>query len=174
MAVRREDFVMREGFELVPDGLGDDTRRDPGSPRAWRGLTACDRTLLEEWMGSIRQEVLELHTDVPVGCIPEVDVADLGEFVRDRVAESHPLRIDVCVRRSTGWVIAELKPDAGYKALGQVLCYGFWAPHCCGVLRAAGLVVVTDRVQEAIRPVYEAHGVSVVELGDVFEEGFED
>lgn len=173
MAFRREDFVMRGGFELVKDGLGEATRRDIGSPRGWRGLTACDKALLEAWVGKIRQDLFELHTDVPVGCVPEVDGREVGEFVKCRIAESHPLRIDACVRRSTGWSVVELKGDAGYKALGQVLCYGFWAPRCCGVLSEPALVVVTDRVQEALRPVYAAFGVTVEEVGDVFGEGFE-
>lgn len=173
MEMRGEDFVMREGFELVKDGLGEGTRRDPGSPRGWRGLTACDRTLLAAWVGLIRQDLLELHTDVLVGCVPEVDAVEVGEFVRCQIASNHPLRIDACVRRSTGWQVVEVKGDAGYKALGQVLCYGFWAPRCCGVLSEPSLVVVTDRVQEALRPVYAAYGVRVEEVGDVFGEGFE-
>lgn len=156
---------MRGGFEVVKDGLGEATRRDPGSPRGWRGLTACDRTLLAAWVGLIRGDLVELHSDVPVGCVPEVDGREVGELIKCQIAESHPLRIDVCVLRSGGWSVVELKNDAGYKALGQVLCYGFWAARCCGVLADASLVVVTDRVQEALRPVYAAYGVTVEEVG---------
>ena len=170
MAMRREDFVMRGGFELVIDGLNEDTRRSPDVPREWKGLTSVDRRLLDRWMDEIRQDVLELHTDVPVGIVPEVDGGEVSEFIRTQIASSHPLRIDACVLRSTGWLVAEMKPDAGYKALGQVLSYSFWAPRCCGVLHSARAVVVTDRAQEAIRPVYEFLGVGLIEVGGPEEE----
>jgi hypothetical protein len=166
MVFRREDFVMRGGFELVKEGLGASTLRDAGQPRGWRGLTFADRTLLEAWVDLNRVEVLELHTDVPVGCIPEVDVAEVGRFQKEQICCAHPLRIDACVLRSDGWLVIEVKADAGYKAMGQVLCYGFWASRCIRALAEPRLLVVTDRVQEAIRPVYASFGVEVAEVGE--------
>lgn len=170
MAVRREDFVMRKGFTCVKDGLGEKTRRSLGFPRGWRGLTASDKGLLNRWLHAECSDLIEFHTDVPVGCVPEVDGREVSQFIRDQISHSHPLRIDACVLRSSGWKVIEVKADAGYKALGQVLCYGFWAPRCCGVLAEAELMVVTDHCQEALRPVYEAFGVGLGEVGRGFGE----
>jgi hypothetical protein len=78
---------------------------------------------------------------------------------------AYALRIDAVVEVDGAWWVVEVKPDAGYVGLGQVLAYGFYAPFTYRELEGCGLAVVTDAVQPAIGPVYAQHGVSVWEVG---------
>ena len=165
-----EPVRMRKGFSVVHGDLGEHTRRSLAYPRGWRGLTACDCVLLSGWLNGVAGELEEFHTDVRVGCIPGIDDVGMDEFTRDQMSANHPLRMDAVVRLGKSWIIAECKPDAGYQALGQVLCYAFWGPHCIPCLVGARKVVVTDRVQEALRPVYELYGVEVVEVPGVLSD----
>jgi hypothetical protein len=162
-----EPVRMRKGFSVVHGDLGEATRRSLAYPRGWRGLSACDCVLLSGWLHGVSWELEEFHTDVRVGCIPGIDDVGMDEFTRDQISANHPLRIDAVVKLQGKWSIAECKPDAGYQALGQVLCYWHWAPICIPVLLGARAVVVTDRVQEALRPVYERYGVEVIEVPGV-------
>jgi len=165
--VKVDTFGLRSGFKLFREGLGDSTLRDLRVPTRWRGLTADDNTILSAWLGSIGDDVRELHTDVPVGLVPVLEHFMDDPFMRNQIASNHPLRIDACVRRSDGWFVCEVKPDAGYKALGQILCYLFWAARCLGGLTRASGVVVTDRCQEAVRPLFAEFQIEVVEVGRV-------
>lgn len=82
-------------------------------------------------------------------------------------AECSALRIDALVYGEGRWQILELKPSAGYTAMGQVLTYAYYAVLRAPALAGARLVVVTDHLQEVLRPVYKLHGVECDEVGDV-------
>ncbi len=159
-----EPIVVPDGFRLVEDGLGPGTLRDPTRLRYWRGLSADDAALLYAWVVDRGSDLEELHTDVPCGIAPELEVGPAdGSFAR-YVGKLHPLRIDAVVLLKGRWWIVEVKADAGYTALGQVLVYGWYATRTCVSLAGAALAVVTDRVQECIRPVFAELGVEVWEV----------
>lgn len=167
----REPLIVSEGWELVREGLGEDTLRDPLQPRWWRGLTADDSCLLSAWLYDRVDLVQELHTDVPVGSVPAW-VRDLPwVWQRRHVLGAHPLRIDVVARMGDGWYVLECKPDAGYLAVGQVLTYLHYARVCIGVLERAAGGVITNKCQEVIRPVFERYGLTVFEVGSVVSLG---
>lgn len=162
----REPIVVPDGFRLVENGLGPETARDPGVLRHWRGLSADDACLLHRWVRGRAHNLEELHTDVPVGISPEIDSGPADGYFARYVAKLHPLRIDAVALVKGRWFVLEVKPDAGYIALGQVLVYGWYAVRTNDVLVDAQVAVVTDKVQECIAPVFSQFGVEVFEVGD--------
>lgn len=167
MTGRGEPVVLADGHTLVRDGLGERTRRDLDRPRDWQGLTGCDAALLWAWVDGRRERVVELHTDVEIGSVPSwvYELVDPG--IRRQACSAHPLRVDACALTDEGWLVLEVKPEAGYQALGQILTYWFYGPQCCGCLAGCGAGVVTNRVQPCIAPVFGHFGVAVFEVGEV-------
>lgn len=160
-----EPFVVPDGYRLFEGGLCADTLRDVGCRDGWRGVAEDEAELLERWLEAEGERVWSFHTDVPVGMIP--DAAGLGhdECIERMCCASNPLRIDAVARVDGVWRVIEVKAHAGYQALGQVLTYGFYKTRAHLDLAGAELWVVTDKVQECIRPVYARFGVRVVEVG---------
>lgn len=166
MAIR-EPFVVPDGWRLVMGGVCSETRRDIDYPRSWLGLSADDRCLLQAFLAERREEVQELHTDVAVGLCPGDEDTYETEWMRAYSFKVHPLRIDAVVGFGCGWRVLEMKPDAGYVALGQILCYLFFARLGLPELEPLEGMVVTNRVQGCIAPVFAAQGITVVEVADV-------
>lgn len=163
----KEPVVLFEGHVLVKDGLCSRTVRDLDNPRDWQGLTGSDAALLWSWADSRRGEIVELHTDVELGSVPSWVFSIEDPALRRQACSAHPLRADACVLSQGGWMLLEVKPNAGYQALGQVLTYQFYAGLCCDVLRGCAVGVVTNAVQPCIAPVYTHHGVEIFEVGEV-------
>lgn len=161
----REEIRIPAGHRLVVEGLCGKTLRDPDFPRGWAGLGPDDAYLLRRWVDNSVTRLRCLHTDVPVGVVPVGEGLADNAFVQAQLAVLHPLRIDVCVELVDGWRVCEIKPDAGYVSLGQVLTYQYFACRTCPELAEARAMVLTDRVQEAIRPVFERFDVELVEVG---------
>lgn len=136
-------------------------------PRSWRGISADEAGLLVAHVSRAVPRVDELYTDVVVGCVPADEYHGVGQVHHDLWGSMHPLRIDAVVWAGGRWFIVELKADAGYTALGQLLTYHFWGGLVDERLAGAGLVVVTDECQAVSRPVFEHFGVAVVEYPDV-------
>lgn len=162
----REAITAPDGFRLVR-GPFVDCRRDARRPRQWRGLSAADVALVVAWLAVRDLGELELYTDVTCGVAVELDGAVEPEWLASMAAECSALRIDVIVREAGSWFVIEVKPSAGYTAMGQVLTYGYYAPLRAAALAGARLGVITDRLQEVCRPVYARHDVHVWEVGDV-------
>lgn len=162
----REPFKVPDDFELVQEGMGANTYRDLRSPRFWAGLSGIDRALLWAFVDGAKPAVGELHTDVPLGVIPSWSGTD-GRPDLERLRLSvHPLRVDAVIDLGGQWLVCEVKPDAGYLSLGQVLTYGFYGPICIARLAGCGLLVVTDYVQPAIEPLFVRYDVGVAEVGE--------
>lgn len=162
----REAFRVPDDFELVREGMGANTFRDLRSPRFWAGLSGIDRALLWAFVDGVKPAVRELHTDVPLGVIPKWSGAD-GDAALERLRLSvHPLRVDAVVNLNGQWFVCEVKPDAGYLCLGQVLTYEFYAPICIARLAGCARLVVTDYAQGAIAPLFERYDVGVAEVGE--------
>ena len=163
----REPVVLFTGHVLVKDGLCEKTRRAIDNPRDWQGLTGSDAAILWSWADGRRGEILELHTDVELGSVPSWVFSIEDPALRRQACSAHPLRADAVVLLTGGWILLEVKPNAGYQALGQVLTYLFYAPVCCEVLVGCSAGVVTNAVQPCIAPVYAHHGVEIFEVGEV-------
>lgn len=128
------------------------------------GLSNRDRTLLQRFLGSLREDPDELHTHVPVGRLPAVDDAELDAFTRKQIESLWPRRIDAMLRFGSEWWLVECKPDANHYVLGQLLCYWYWLSRDCPKISCRRLVLVTDVCDPEVLPVLERCGVSVLEL----------
>lgn len=159
-----EPIVVPDGFRLVENGLGPETLRDSMVKRHWRGLSADDADLLARWVEQRGDELEELHTDVPCGMVLEVDAGPVGGYLARYVDKCSPLRIDAVALVKARWWVLEVKPDAGYMALGQVLVYIWYASRTNAALADARVGVVTDKVQACIAPVFDQFGVKVFEV----------
>lgn len=162
----REPIIVPDGFVLFEGGLNAGTLRDPRKLRYWRGLSADEAGLLYQWVESLGGGLEELHTDVPVGFVPDTSGMDVPSYIDRMCRANHPLRMDAVAKVSGAWLVVEVKRRAGYQALGQVLTYGYYAHLASKDLVGAGLLVVTDSVQECIRPVFGLFGVATAEVGD--------
>lgn len=159
-----EAFVVPDGYRLFEGGLNAGTLRDPKVLRYWRGLAADETALLFGWVRKFGDDLQELHTDVPVGMIPDTSGSEVPGWMDRMCCASHPLRIDAVVKLLGVWWVIEVKVNAGYQALGQVLTYGHYAHLASPQLGKVSLGIVTDDVQECIRPVFECFGVRVWEV----------
>ncbi len=165
--VIREPFVVPEGWTLIRGGVCAETERDLDFPRSWLGLSADDRCLLQAFLAANREDVVELHTDVAVGLCPGDEEVYPSEWSRAYSLKVHPLRVDAVVQFREGWRVLEMKPDAGYVALGQILCYLFFSRLGFSELEPLEGIVVTNRCQGCVLPVFEQEGITVAEVGDV-------
>lgn len=155
-----------DGFSLVT-GDFDGCRRDCTRSRTWAGLSAQDIALLVAWMDQFAPAGAELYTDVMCGFSVELPGEDPPAWLDKMAAKISALRIDAIISSPAGWQLLEMKPQAGYVAMGQILTYAYFAPFLRAELRDARLVIVTDCVHEVCRPVYAACGVEVDEVGEV-------
>jgi len=166
----RETSRVGQAFTLVRDGLGRRSRRDVAYPRSWAGLSVGDLGLLCAHVARVTPKITELHTDVVLGSVP----ADQGEWAtewhRKHWRSIHPLRVDAVAWSGRSWTLIEIKPDAGYVALGQLMTYNYWASKCLECLRGCKLAVVTDGCQSVVRPVYEQFGIEIYEYPDAVGE----
>lgn len=140
------------------------TRRDLLYPRSWQGLSEFDRALLVRFLGELGVEPDELHTGVPVGTRPVVDVDEDDEKMQATIAGLYPRRVDAALRFGSGWWLVECKRDAQHYVLGQVLAYTFWWQRDLTHLRLDRVIVVTDRADRDLVPILVGMGISVIEV----------
>ncbi len=148
-------------------GLTDDTKRDIDNPRHWRGLAGDDAALLATWIDRLEVKPDELHTGIAVGPLPEIP----AEINTPRLAAvqvgTSSWRVDAAVRFGAKWWLIECKPDAGHKALGQLIFYRWWWQQQPGYPVAERFVILTDECDSDFIPVFETYGVEVIKLGEV-------
>ena len=102
--------------------------------------------------------------DVRVGKAVEVPSGQ-PEWMHKFAEYSTRKRIDMVWRKGIDYWVVEAKPKAGVVALGQVIYYteGFRKEYqVAGVIRPA---IITDVVDEDVRPIFDAIGVIVFEVG---------
>ena len=148
-------------------GLTDDTRRDIGNPRHWRGLAGDDAALLATWLDRLEDEPDELHTGIAVGPLPEIPVEFSTPRLKAVQVGTSSWRVDAAVRFGAKWWLIECKPDASHYALGQLLFYRWWWQQHPGYPIVERLVVLTDECDADMIPVFETYGVEVIQLGEV-------
>lgn len=148
-------------------GLTDDTLRDIGNPRHWRGLAGDDAALLATWIAGLEVKPDELHTGIAVGPLPEIPI----HIETPRLAAVHvgvsSWRVDAAVRFGEEWWLIECKPDAGHQALGQMIFYRWWWERQSGYPEATRFIVLTDECDYDFIPVFEWNGIEVIRLGEV-------
>lgn len=159
------DAASAAGVEISL-GPSAETLRDVAAPRRWLGLAYRDRRLLELFVGGLGVVPDELHTHVPVGTQRVLPGLPLGDEAQRIVQGCWPRRIDAVMRFGVEWWLVECKPDANHYCLGQVLCYVFWWQRDCPGRDLSQVLVVTDVCDRDVLPVFDACGVSVVEVGD--------
>lgn len=152
-----------EAFRLVAGELGDATSRSRAYPRHWQGIGGADAAILAVWLAAVGDEVAEFHTDVLCGAVPVAESEGLDPELDRLIGSMNPLRMDLVARWRDAWWVVEIKPDAGYIALGQVMTYWYYAPLCYLELVGCGAAVLTDRVQPVIEPVFRANGITIIE-----------
>ncbi len=164
MVNRKEKSIAPYGFEVHKCELSPEKRLPVTHRGRWPGLTAIDGAIFEAFVIANQESIQEIYTDVPCGLCalpPEWMRNDAG---RRQLEAIYPLRIDAIVKAGGIWHVVEVKPDAGYGSLGQVLTYIYWAKLTCPDLAEAMPCVVTDRVQDAVKPVFEQLNVTVFEV----------
>jgi len=136
-------------------------------PFRWAGLSPTDRTLLEVYVERMARKPDAIHTHVAVGTIPVYHEDGDDPVIRAQLEACWPRRIDAVLRWGRKYQLVECKPDANHYVLGQLLCYVYWWLEHCHDLPEPQAVLVTDRCDPDVKPVVEALGVRVVEVGDI-------
>jgi hypothetical protein len=144
-----------------------------GSPRLtayqWPGLSADDSVLLQCLIARLGDDLNALWVSVPVS-VPDLPAGVAPGCAMARCFEAKWSRkIDAVLLIRGEWAIVELKPCAGPYALGQVLAYWGLGIAAWRELDHATAAVVTDVADADVRPIYEACGVGLVELGECLE-----
>jgi len=148
-------------------GWSDDTLRDIGNPRHWRGLAGDDAALLATWLAGLDVKPDELHTGIAVGRLPEIPPdLDTARLRAVQVGTSS-WRVDAACRFGEQWRLIECKPDAGHQALGQLIFYRWWWQQQPGYPIIERSVVLTDVCDRDMIPVFETYRIEVIQLGEV-------
>jgi hypothetical protein len=132
-------------------------------------LSVNEATLLAVWLARMKVGPDEVYTHVPVGPMAG-GAADDEDSPEGRMARAiYPRRIDAVFRFGDRWWLVEAKLAASHQALGQVLLYrDLWGlGEDLPILDR--VVVLTDLLCADCRSVYRAHGVDVVEVGELFD-----
>ncbi len=142
-------------------------RADLGNRRSWKGLYGDDLALLSKHVKAGLFVPDELFCYVGCGALPEglSDVYSGGRW--QKLTETYLKRCDVVARFGDGWCVVEIKPSAGYVALGQVLTYGRLCRARYPVLRRCRLGIVTDREDPDVTPLFAEHQITIWRLPDV-------
>lgn len=142
-----------------------------GDPARWPGLTGDECTLLLAWLSLCDEGVEHIWTGVPCGLVPVLE-GDGSDDARLRISESvYALRMDCVYCGPGGWGLIEIKRDAGYAALGQVLTYAYYAGRMRSELADARRMVVASAMAEWAKPVYAAYGVEWFVIEGSLESG---
>ena len=87
------------------------------------------------------------------------------EWLRKYAKINYTKRIDVVGRSVGRWWVIECKPGASYWALGQVIFYSWAFGNEIRDDKEIIPVVITDVVDEDLRPLFDLAGVLVLEVG---------
>jgi len=160
-----EPMSVTDGWQPVRSGLTRANQRDPGEPLHWQGLGVQDVDLLVSFVSRWRPPIEVLHTDVELGLCPEIDGV-LGDDRESRLLKGmYALRVDACFYLDGDVYVCEVKPDAGYVAMGQVIVYRHFGRKYAAGLENCMAAVVTDSLQPGFAEVFEENKVRVLEVG---------
>lgn len=148
-------------------GLTNETLRDIGNPRHWRGLAGDDAALLATWIAGLKVKPDELHTGIAVGRLPEIPAEILKPMLAKVQAGTSSWRVDAVARFGAEWWLIECKPDAGHQALGQLIFYRWWWLEQGDYPIIERTVVLTDECDRDMLPVFETYRIEVIQLGEV-------
>jgi hypothetical protein len=130
-------------------------------------MLPAESQLWSAWLSRYGQGWKNYRYDVHVGegitVGPEYDIMTQG--LAKALTQK---RIDVVAERGNKVWIFEIKVQAALSALGQLLGYKTLYEKTQKDVREIRLAVVTDQVLPDDRYTFEAHGIKVYEMGDVF------
>jgi len=104
--------------------------------------------------------------DVKVGTPIDIDV-DQPEWLIKVAKQITTKRIDVVGLVGMSYWIIELKPNASYNAMGQVIYYAYEFQKSFGKSLEVLPVIITDQVDKDILPICDEVGILVVEVGKI-------
>lgn len=104
------------------------------------------------------------YYDLPVGTIDGFDGQETNGWQERHIFKSYSKRIDVTILHDTHCQIIEVKPHAGYIALGQILMYA----HCIKDLLPTGTPIIatilTDKADPDLIVLADDLDVQIIEL----------
>lgn len=133
-------------------------------PATWKGLGAEDRAILQEAVRSILDPGSPAWFYVPVGRGPRDQALPTPPDEADRTSAPWFKRIDLVVTIESGTYAVEIKPAAGYTALGQALAYSELAARQWPELRLIRPAILTDAPDPDLAELRERQGVLVLAL----------
>jgi len=137
---------------------------DRAVSRSWRGLWGDDARLFAAHLEAGTLAFERMYCYVPVGDLPPGLLAVYGAGSTDPFVQIYYKRIDVVLEDAGGFVVCELKPAAGYVALGQVLTYQALAMRDHPCLERCRAAVITDCPDPDAEAVFRQFGVEVLAL----------
>ena len=135
-------------------------------PRSWKGLSPEDRALFRAHLQAETFATGPIYFHIPCGTAP---AAALDFSRQTGIPGQHQLyfkRCDLVANIDGRWHVLELKPAAGYVALGQALSYHALLCAAHPELRSARPGVLTDAADPDLLPVYTALHVRLFGLAD--------
>ncbi len=127
---------------------------DSSNSRSWRGMSRDDGAVLRLHAEGDVLPVGEWFTWVPVGSTPWDALGDAPPAYLHGVAECYRKRVDLVIHSKGVWWILEVKPSAGYVAMGQAQAYGALFRKMYPTLRPVCVGVVTDCLDPDLRDLY--------------------
>jgi len=128
-------------------------------------LMPDDTEIWTRWLTLYPDVARRVWYDLHVGT-PMAAASRLDPQMRAVAAGVSRKRIDVVLLTATEYVVCEIKPEARYTALGQVLVYWRLFREEFGVVEACRPGVICRALDPDCRMEFRSHGVRVWEVGD--------
>jgi len=125
------------------------------------GLSHGDSAILAKHLALFRSKTVQLWTSVPCGSCPD-DLS--GATPTDPccpTASRYFKRLDAVLGLTAGLLLAEVKPSAGYRALGQILTYRHLFRVQWPELRSASAAILTDAADPDILELAGELGIQI-------------
>lgn len=132
----------------------------------YHGLTATDSAILAEHLRLLPPEPRRLWTCVPCGSCPAGLAGATPTDPTCPKASRYFKRLDAVLQSRGGHMLAEVKPSASYRALGQILTYRHLTRQQWPELAHAAAAIMTDAADPDIIDLAHSLGVMVLQLPD--------
>jgi hypothetical protein len=146
------------------------TPLDPSKklPYAHRGryqqLNADDESLWDLFITRNPTEYDFCWYDVPLGDIPPDLTTTQPAWLERHIRQTYSKRADVLALKGTRLDVIELKPLAGYVALGQVIVYTQLVEKALPAGYQISGRIITDHADPDIIPIAAQHNIQVTEI----------
>jgi hypothetical protein len=144
--------------------LPDHYRGDLANQRTWTGISPIDRSILQRHILANAFAPKAVWFNVPVGLDPLADLRASPNPQPPSIATNWSKKIDLVFDDGRQLWIAEIKPAAGYVALGQVQVYTHWAQKQYDELAHAKPLIITDALDPDVEPCCTNSEIQVLQL----------